>query len=86
MNIEREAFSKRDAPAISPIAHIVTKTNKTDWYIFIAKAPYLIQSLLVYGVEGFIDTAPEVMDALQQINALSDADIAERMNNPYRYE
>lgn len=43
-------------------------------------------SVAIYGIEGFISAAPGAMDALQQINALSEADIADRFNNPYGYE
>lgn len=43
-------------------------------------------SVAFYGIEGFASAAPGAMDALQQINTLSNADIADRFNNPYRYE
>lgn len=41
--------------------------------------------IVIYGIEGFIEVAPDAVKALEQINKISDADLQIIMNNPYSY-
>ena len=42
-------------------------------------------AIVIHGIEGFVQAAPDAMKALEQINKISDAQLAKIMQDPYGY-
>lgn len=42
-------------------------------------------NVVIHGAEGLAQIAPQIPQALADINRLNDAQVQDRLNNPYKY-